>query len=389
MSTYRVLIPDGESYFTSGVLRALGAARRYQCCVHARSPLAPARLSRQCSKFAVTDETAGFAERIVRGAREWSVDALLPIDEVAIGATIVARRELERIVQIPPLPAEESFVIARDKGQFAKFLCKHNLRHPATICLSSATAPALDGIRYPVLLKPTRSSNGIGIIRFETVEELSRHLAKHPEAAASSIVQSYVEGSDIDCSVLCVDGRVVAHTVQRQIGAGPGRFRAAGAIEFLEYERVAELATQIVGALRWSGVAHLDMRMDRDSGELYAIEMNPRFWGSLMGSVQAGVNFADLACRLALRQLLPAIERRNCQYLSGSAVIRSWLNQLPGQTPLATVRRTALRHILSDPGPEFVETVAALSRAGTAVGRRLLGFVREFVTGISISSTGG
>lgn len=363
MATCRVLIPDGESHFAGGVLRALGAAGRYESCVNARSAYAPARFSRQCARFAVAGQSDDFVERVARWSREWSADVLLPVDEDAILATIVARRELERVVQIPPLPNADAFNIARDKAQFAAFLGTHGLPHPPTICLSptDSSAPGAGEIRYPVLLKPARSSNGIGIIRFETPAALSEHLRSHPQAATASIVQSFVEGSDIDCSVLCVDGAVVAHTVQRQIGARPGAFRSAGAIEFLDHEPVARLAARIAGALRWSGIAHMDLRIDRRSGQATCIEINPRFWGSLLGSLHAGVNFADLWCRLALRQLLPSSQRRNCRYLSGSAAVQSWFQWPPRANPAALIR-TAWQHIWSDPGPEMVEAAAALIR---------------------------
>ncbi len=45
--------------------------------------------------------------------------------------------------------------------------------------------------------------------------------------------------------------------------------------------------------LHWNRIAHIDLRYDID-GNLYIIEVNPRFWESLLASLSAGINFSSI-----------------------------------------------------------------------------------------------
>ena len=107
------------------------------------------------------------------------------------------------------------------------------------------------------------------------------------------IVQELVEGADVDCSVVAEDGEILAWTTQR--GVAKTRFAAPATEIIMEphpalYEQVARLLRD----LRWSGVAHIDTILDARDGSYRILELNGRFWGSLLASTAAGVNFPAL-----------------------------------------------------------------------------------------------
>jgi predicted ATP-grasp superfamily ATP-dependent carboligase len=100
-------------------------------------------------------------------------------------------------------------------------------------------------------------------------------------------------------------------------------------------------------ALNWNGVAHIDMRRDPD-GRLFIIEMNPRYWGSLEGSLHAGVNFPNLAARISLGESFPQPDYSNVRYSSALSTIKRRLKNKPA---LSLWRETNLRYYLRDPLP--------------------------------------
>ena len=55
----------------------------------------------------------------------------------------------------------------------------------------------------------------------------------------------------------------------------------------------------MLGPIGWHGVAMMEYKQDRRSGELVLMEVNGRFWGSLELAVDAGVDFPFLAFQLA------------------------------------------------------------------------------------------
>jgi predicted ATP-grasp superfamily ATP-dependent carboligase len=51
---------------------------------------------------------------------------------------------------------------------------------------------------------------------------------------------------------------------------------------FIHDRRALAIASEVVRATRFHGLAHFEMRIDQRDGTLYAIECNPRVWGSLL-----------------------------------------------------------------------------------------------------------
>src|SRR5205085_9406956 len=119
---------------------------------------------------------------------------------------------------VPPLA---SFDIAQDKWQLAQFARRHALPHPTTVLAAGliddpAERNALD---FPILLKPRSGANGAGIVRVPTADALVAELQQVTRNPWDYIAQVETTGYDIDCSVLCRQGEVIAHTVQRGIAA--------------------------------------------------------------------------------------------------------------------------------------------------------------------------
>ena len=56
-----------------------------------------------------------------------------------------------------------------------------------------------------------------------------------------------------------------------------------------------------------------DLRQGTD-GKFYVLEINARYWGSLIGSLSAGVNFPAIACALALGEPVEPVEVKYDRY---------------------------------------------------------------------------
>ena len=60
------------------------------------------------------------------------------------------------------------------------------------------------------------------------------------------------------------------------------------------------MAVALLNALDWFGVAMVEFKLDPRDGIPKLMEVNPRFWGSLALSIEAGVNFPYLLYRMSL-----------------------------------------------------------------------------------------
>ena len=62
-----------------------------------------------------------------------------------------------------------------------------------------------------------------------------------------------------------------------------------------------EQAVALLSALDWHGPAQVEFKRDARDGQLRLMEVNPRFWGTLDLSIQAGIDFPYLTALAALQ----------------------------------------------------------------------------------------
>ena len=95
-------------------------------------------------------------------------------------------------------------------------------------------------------------------------------------------------------------GRLVAEFSHRRLREKPPAGGASVLSESLPVDpRLREFALRMLGPIGWHGVAMMEYKQDRRTGDFVLMEVNGRFWGSLELAVAAGVDFPFLACQLA------------------------------------------------------------------------------------------
>jgi predicted ATP-grasp superfamily ATP-dependent carboligase len=349
-----VLVLDDASPFAVDVARCL--ARIPALAIHvlsgARYPAI--RLSNTYSSFHHTQWTDAdelFA-RVSRVAEQTEADIVLAVDEPAVGFLCRYGDSLRQSVATGLVPQLDAFEITADKGLLADFLARSQIPHPPTIRFTNSEtfAEAIRTLPVPLLLKPCRGSNGSGIAYFDDSRALLALLEKDPGFTRRFVVQHYIPGFDIDCSVLCQQGEVLAYTIQRPFLPSV-RFRPPPGFDFVMDEQTLDVVKRLVAALQWSGVAHIDLRYDERDGRVQVLEVNPRYWGSLLGSLAAGVNFPYLACLAGLKIPSTTPTYRNVRFVSGSWAIRSWLHRPPNGKPRFAFAESSLKYLLADPLP--------------------------------------
>jgi predicted ATP-grasp superfamily ATP-dependent carboligase len=359
-----VLIPDGENEHALWVARSLAHSKQVRLHVLSSKRWMPVRFSRHCRLYKFSSTGADYARRLnalTDIARRIHVDVILPVSEEGMLLAATEREALSRLASLPPIPETQSLKLAKNKWQLNQFACQHDLPVPEAVLVTFG--PAFDrqvsSLEYPVLLKPTTLTDGQGIRRFDTPSDILGFLKSQDEEMfkAKYLVQTYIPGSDMGLSVLCRDGEILAFTIQRGIISAAHRFGPLMAMQFISQEDVLDIGQRLVSALHWSGVAHIDFRQDSRDGRAKIIEMNARYWGSLLGSLVAGVNFPYLAC-LAAQGISFARPRYQCsKYAYTTTIIKEGLLSLLGKNSLSgfAFRETGLRFFLADPLPELVK----------------------------------
>lgn len=354
--SFSVLIPDGESDYAASVVRCLAEEKNIKIFVLSKDKNAPIRFSRYTKQFIYCLNGENKEEKltaIIDAIKKTNADILLPLDVETIRLIAENKEKLSNLIAIAPVPKVNSFDIADDKWLLSLWLKENNISHPNTILFNSTNSldEAISSITFPIIIKPRNGSGGNGIKIFENTEELQSWYNKF-DHSEDLIIQSYIKGYDIDCSVLCFEGRILAHTIQKGLKYEINYSWPYG-LEFLDNDEIFNIVKKVVEKFKWSGIVHIDLRYDEVERQAKLIEMNPRFWASVSASLFAGVNFPYLSCLSGLKRELPAIKTQKKRVVRSRPAIKMIVKRLFTKRNDLSFDNSFLEFIIKDPLPSL------------------------------------
>ena len=373
----RVLVTDGAERAALAVVRSLGAAG-FEVCVCAAAKRSLAGASKWCrQELVITDPRADrsrFAEQLADAVQSGRIDVLVPISDASLLAVLQAPQRFQGIVV--PFPPYEQCERVGNKALVAAVAAEVGIAIPAQVVVSDsqqAGGPWADTLRFPVVLKPSRSTVALdrGYGKFavsyaSSREELSRVMYMLPAAAFPLLVQERIVGEGRGVFLLTWHGRVLAVFAHRRLREKP----PAGGVSVCREAVAADAAlvsrsADLLQRLQWNGVAMVEYKIQSGTNVPYLMEINGRFWGSLQLAIDAGVDFPVL--------LLDAVAGRPPRSALGYRVgVRSrwfwgdvdhliarlrWSDQALGLPPGAPQRLRTFWEFLRAFGPGYREEV--------------------------------
>ena len=308
-----VLILTATTDFTMKVLISLPPPE-FTCHVMGAGNLIGIRFSRYCKKYISCRHddffhaTCAMSEKINAYCHQNKIDIILPADLEGIFLLSKIKNKLSPLVRLFPTAETEQLKILNNKWSFSQFLDKHRIPQPRTMLLSSMESLKTVPIKFPVIVKPPALGNSIGVKKLDALDALYQHISqKHAYNKPPLLLQEYIPGKDVDLNVLAENGHLVAWSIQEWI--------TDSSIRFIENKDIEVIGRNIISALKYTGIAHFDMRIDERDGSVKVIECNPRFWGTLRASVWNGTNFVHAGILMAQGKKNPSRENRKISYM--------------------------------------------------------------------------
>jgi len=245
--------------------------------------------------------------------KTYSFDLVIPCHDETVVPLQRHREELERHGRIYTV-SDQSFEILFDKIKTNRLARELGVNVPREIILEKADLEkarsklAAAGLGFPLILKPHTSYSGRGLFgenpertlvkRAETIEDLERFL-EELAVQGPVAVQEFFAGKGVGVNFLCQEGRPLLVFQQERVHepqqGGSGTYRKSTAVS----PELREASLKILSALKYTGVAMAEFKVNQQTGQWVLIEINARFWGSLPLALSAGADFP-----LALFELL-------------------------------------------------------------------------------------
>ena len=182
--------------------------------------------------------------------------------------------------------------IATNKYDMRRALLAAGVACPRFVKVSAAPAPeALEGMAYPMIVKPTDRSGSRGIFKVESYEALA---AAVPQSVAQSfgeeaIVEEFIPGPEYSCESVSFDGEHHILALTKKYTTGAPHFIETGHVQpsDIPAELIPAVHRQIVAALdalsiRY-GASHAEFKLT-PAGEARIIEVGARMGGDCIGS---------------------------------------------------------------------------------------------------------
>jgi biotin carboxylase len=373
MNGVRVLVTYGWCRTAYAVCERL-ARSGFRVSACGDSALSMTRVSRYVETFDRVPDPFGspglYAHAIAEVIRRRNISLVIPAHE-----DFVPLQEFRHV--LPPgvivagPPIDEGREVL-DKWNLFRRARLAGVPTPATLAPASVEEAddALASVSLPAVLKPRRGNGAKGIV---IVRDAVRGAAAYRnlvqqfqlDAGNLPLIQEYLDGVQMGCCFIAIDGEVKARFVERYVRCKQAGFGTSVLREPAASPEIENLTARLARELRWTGIGHLDFILGPD-GEPYLLELNPRFWGALNLAIQNGFDFPAALASLALTgavDLRCFVPRQpvNSLWIAGELMAclddvqnRRWAEAL--RTPLRLLRcRRYDDFRLTDPLPLFME----------------------------------
>ncbi len=364
-STYGVVLLGNGSDLSLSVARSLhqaGIAKIHEFAVENGEQLL-SKHSRHISTYRLfqPDFDSLDPQKIIEFGRSCEAHILLPVTEEAVMWTGSHHDSLSDYYYLPPLPSTELVQTLRSKLLLHQWLTDHHFPTPRIWKLDQADIVQQlvnEQIAFPLLLKNRSGSVGHDVSRIRDASHLEEVIHSLGPQSSNYLLQEYIEGSDMDCSFMALEGELLAITLQEPVVSRNLRF--ASSIRFFKQPRFRAFIEYMVRELEWSGVAHLDFRYDAENQTWYLVDFNARYWSTLLGSVCAGINFPYLQVLQALKLPVETNGYQEITFMLIHDALRQLVKQPFGSSAREDfrIKNTELNFSFRDPLPELIRLYA-------------------------------
>ena len=222
-------------------------------------------------------------------------DLIMPTEEETMIELSKNRQNYSCALAFPPYPVLEN---AFDKKKVLDRALELNIPIPKSIFIESPELfdRKIDQITFPAVIKPTRSLGGVGISFVNSPDSLEKIFTESVKNFGPVILQEKIPYDERYSVAILMDFNqsmrrccVLKAVRCYPIDTGPASF-----VETVDRPDLVKMAEILLQSINYYGVAEIEFVIDKRDSIPKLMEINPRFWGSLQGAINAGVDFPAL-----------------------------------------------------------------------------------------------
>jgi predicted ATP-grasp superfamily ATP-dependent carboligase len=299
-----VLVTDGRSRASLAIVRSLG--RKGIKVTSGEAFVCSSFYSKYADKklvYPAPDKQPDlFLEKIMETIKKDTYDVIIPVRDDANLILSKHKKELSHFTKVP-IADYDTLMKGRDKAQTLKIAIDNDIPCPQTCFIEddSELNEIMNELKFPVVIKPNRSSGSRGIEYVQSPKELAQAYCEVQNKYGEAMIQEFIpQGGAYGVSMLFNHGEPRAIFTHKRLREYPNSGGPSTLRESVRFPEIEEYATTLLETLNWHGVAMVEFRVDPRDGKPKLMEINPRFWGSLQLATYSGVDFPYLLYKMAI-----------------------------------------------------------------------------------------
>lgn len=250
--------------------------------------------------------SAEYIPSLLEIIKENNIKCVISLNDLELPILSKAKEEIETLGAKVIVSDEQAIKIAFDKWKTVKFLEVNGLKSPLTFIDFDEAKNAIKSgdLKFPLVIKPRWGSASIGIDFPEDMEELELSYklqnirlkrtilaeASKEDIEHSILIQEKIPGKEYGMDVLNdFEGNYVGTFVREKLQMRSGETDKAISVIDERFEKVGKIIGENL-----KHIGNLDCDVFEHNGNLYVLELNPRFGGGYPFSHEAGANTAAI-----------------------------------------------------------------------------------------------
>lgn len=228
-----------------------------------------------------------YIDELVEICRKDKIDLLIPTIDTDLLVLAEKKAKIEAVGTKVMISAPDKILICRDKNNTSQFFVDCGLKAPM---------PVNDYKEYnggfPAFIKPKDGSSSINAFKVDTPEELPVYANQIDDF----IVQPFVDGTEYTIDIFCdFDGNPIYIVPRERMQVRAGEVLKT---QICLDEKMIEEAKALIKKFKPCGPMTVQLIRDKNTGDDYYIEINPRYGGGAPLSMKAGARSAESVLKL-------------------------------------------------------------------------------------------
>lgn len=301
----KILITDGANKNTLSILRHLDVS---ECWIDIITCLPKwltlCSYSKYCGNTIKINsdpqDIDGFAKELIPILEKGNYDVFIPI---GLDSNLMAskyRSEIQSYVNLL-VPEWKCMEIAANKDMTMDLASKVGVPIPRTLVLNDPED--LRGVtEFPVVIKSSDESKNYIKYCNNSRELLKNYNQLSSKSRTKIICQEYIEGFGCGFFGVYSKGRLVSYFLHKRLKEFPITGGTSAVAESFFDEKLYHYGKQLCDALHWNGPIMAEFKYDVIKKDYKLIEVNPKLWGSLDLTIEAGINVPRILIQSALNE---------------------------------------------------------------------------------------